>query len=164
MRYRSLQLSLPSDSATKPTSELESASLDNYKHIFSIESTTNQLHQAGEDAEAEPPQSATHSPKDQLVTGKQNSNSANATDSSDCPEYSENSKETATHTTSKEKKKFRSLDPITWYGILVPPALRSAQKSFMGGVEGQVPALASVVVEMRAVEREVERVRQALDK
>lgn len=159
-----MQQSLPNHSTAKPTCELESPSLNNYRHIFSIESTTNQRHQAEEDAEAELPLPATDSPKDQLVTEKQNSSPTNATELSDSPGHSENSKETTTHTTLKEGKKFRSLDPITWYGILVPPSLRSAQKSFAEGIDGQVPALASVVVEMRAMERDVERVRQALDK
>lgn len=60
------------------------------------------------------------------------------------------------------RKISRSLDPITWYGILVPPALRSAQQSFTDAVEGQVPALVSVMDEMRTVESEINRLRREL--
>lgn len=62
----------------------------------------------------------------------------------------------------RSKGQSRLLDPITWYGILVPPSLRSAQKFFTDAVESQVPELASVVVEMQVVEQEVYRVRQEL--
>ncbi|KAF7591919.1 hypothetical protein BBP40_000890 [Aspergillus hancockii] len=55
-----------------------------------------------------------------------------------------------------------SSDPIRWYGILVSPFLRSAQKSFTEAVEGALLELASVVVEMQAVEEEVKRVRSEL--
>ncbi|GAB1205753.1 hypothetical protein APSETT445_004432 [Aspergillus pseudonomiae] len=60
-------------------------------------------------------------------------------------------------------KKPRSSDPIRWYGILVPPFLRSAQKSFTEAVGGPLPELASVIVEMQAVEKEVKRVREKID-
>lgn len=59
-------------------------------------------------------------------------------------------------------KKFRSSDPIHWYGILVPLSLRNAQTSFTGAVETQVPELAGVVVEMRAVEDEINQLRKKL--
>ncbi|KAB8258184.1 hypothetical protein BDV32DRAFT_126231 [Aspergillus pseudonomiae] len=60
-------------------------------------------------------------------------------------------------------KKPRSSDPIRWYGILVPPFLRSAQKSFTEAVGGPLPELASVIVEMQTVEKEVKRVREKID-
>ena len=44
----------------------------------------------------------------------------------------------------------------------MPPYLRSAQKSFTEAVEGRLPQLSSVIVEMRTVEKEVERVRSEL--
>lgn len=62
---------------------------------------------------------------------------------------------------SQPRKKFRSSDPLTWYGILVPPSLRSSQKSFTDTVEKQIPALASVVAEMQAVEKEIDRARDS---
>ncbi|KAJ5110817.1 hypothetical protein N7532_001352 [Penicillium argentinense] len=57
------------------------------------------------------------------------------------------------------KKKFHSNDPLHWYGILVPPSLRNAQRSFTAAVEGQVPELAGVVVEMRALEHKIAELR-----
>lgn len=53
-------------------------------------------------------------------------------------------------------------DPIRMFGILVPPALRSAQTSFTDAVEGPVVALARVGGELRALEREIGRVRKGV--
>lgn len=60
------------------------------------------------------------------------------------------------------RKKFRSDDPIHWYGILVPPSLRTAQKSFTDAMESQVPKLAGAVVEMRALEQKIAQLRTEL--
>lgn len=60
------------------------------------------------------------------------------------------------------RKKFRSDNPIHWYGILVPPSLRNAQKSFTEGIEGQVPELAGTIVEMRALEQQITELRAKL--
>ncbi|EAW09242.1 uncharacterized protein ACLA_034450 [Aspergillus clavatus NRRL 1] len=56
----------------------------------------------------------------------------------------------------------RFSNPIHWYGVLVPPSLRSAQASFTEAVDQCLPELASVVVQMQSVEREVERLRSEL--
>ncbi|KAL5049862.1 hypothetical protein BDW71DRAFT_203940 [Aspergillus fruticulosus] len=56
----------------------------------------------------------------------------------------------------------RTLDPIRWFGILVPPSLRSAQKSFTEAIEGSLPELAGVVVEMQIAEAEISRLRREL--
>lgn len=63
---------------------------------------------------------------------------------------------------SKPKAKSRSSDPLRWYGILVPPSLRNAQKSFTEAVEDDLPGLASVVLDMQTVEKEIGRVRREL--
>ncbi|KAF7170238.1 hypothetical protein CNMCM5623_002715 [Aspergillus felis] len=68
----------------------------------------------------------------------------------------------ATSDTDSSKERSRFSDPIHWYGILVSPSLRSAQRSFTEAVEQYLPKLASVVVEMQTVEREVERLRNQL--
>lgn len=57
------------------------------------------------------------------------------------------------------KRKPHISDPIKWYGILVPPSLRSAQKSFTKAVESSLPELASVTVEMQVAEEEISRLR-----
>ncbi|KAJ5162323.1 hypothetical protein N7492_007715 [Penicillium capsulatum] len=66
--------------------------------------------------------------------------------------------------TSKDgRKKFRSEDPIHWYGILVPPSLRTAQQSFTGAIQGPIPELAVTVSEMRALELRIAQLRNKLE-
>ncbi|KAF9245521.1 hypothetical protein DTO027I6_8237 [Penicillium roqueforti] len=60
-------------------------------------------------------------------------------------------------------KKFRSTDPIHWYGILVPQSLRRAQDSFANAIDNQVPNLASTTVEMRALEQQISELRARLE-
>lgn len=64
--------------------------------------------------------------------------------------------------TKNVRKKFHSDDPIYWYGILVPPSLRTAQKSFTEAIQSQVPDLAGTIVEMRALEQRITQVRAKL--
>jgi hypothetical protein len=64
--------------------------------------------------------------------------------------------------TKSARKKFHSDDPIYWYGILVPPSLRTAQKSFTEAIQSQVPDLAGTIVEMRALEQKITQVRAKL--
>ncbi|KAJ5971048.1 uncharacterized protein N7479_000966 [Penicillium vulpinum] len=59
-------------------------------------------------------------------------------------------------------KKFRSADPIHWYGILVPQSLRRAQDCFANAIDNQVPDLASTTVEMRALEQQIIQLRAQL--
>ncbi|KAH8703805.1 hypothetical protein BGW36DRAFT_287395 [Talaromyces proteolyticus] len=61
------------------------------------------------------------------------------------------------------RKPFRSDDPISWYGILVPPSLRSAQKSFTEAIDSDIPQLASVLGEMRCVENLVRELRKEIE-
>lgn len=80
---------------------------------------------------------------------------------------SEPSDHAETETTPVEKpkpvsKKFRSADPIHWYGILVPQSLRRAQDSFANAIDNQVPDLASTTVEMRALEQHISQLRARL--
>ncbi|PGH09544.1 hypothetical protein GX51_00650 [Blastomyces parvus] len=56
----------------------------------------------------------------------------------------------------------QSSNPLNWFGILVPPALRTAQQSFYTALEGPITTLAGVITEMREVEREVEALRGML--
>ncbi|CAI7563892.1 unnamed protein product [Penicillium palitans] len=81
---------------------------------------------------------------------------------------SEPSDHAETETTPVEKpkpvsKKFRSADPIHWYGILVPQSLRRAQDSFANAIDNQVPDLASTTVEMRALEQQISQLRAQLE-
>lgn len=63
---------------------------------------------------------------------------------------------------SKPSKK--STDPLRWFGILVPPALRSAQQSFISVVEGPIPQIANIARELRSQEIEIGRVRKQIKK
>ena len=58
----------------------------------------------------------------------------------------------------------RTRDPLNWFGILVPSALRTAQSRFKYVVADLVPALASISKDMREVEIEVRRARKRMKK
>jgi hypothetical protein len=58
----------------------------------------------------------------------------------------------------------KSVDPIRWYGVLVPPALRAAQSQFISAVEGPIPRVANLSKEMRILEIEVGRTRKTMKK
>ncbi|KAM3431102.1 hypothetical protein MY4824_007303 [Beauveria thailandica] len=51
-------------------------------------------------------------------------------------------------------------DPIRWFGVLVPQALRDAQRHARTAVQDVIPRLASVEAEMAHVEIEVRRARK----
>lgn len=86
-----------------------------------------------------------------------------ASDEND-PSASTDEDNVSTPKTSKSPpKKFHSDNPIHWYGILVPPSLRTAQNSFTEAVEGSVPELAGTVVEMRELEERITQVRAEID-
>ena len=55
-------------------------------------------------------------------------------------------------------------DPLRWFGILVPPALRTAQSSFVNGVEGSIAKLVGLAAELRSIESEVSKARKAMKK
>ena len=63
---------------------------------------------------------------------------------------------------STVKETFR--DPLRWFGILVPPALRATQENFSHAALDSIPALASVNEEMRTVEDEIKTKRQEVAK
>jgi hypothetical protein len=125
------------------------------KYDFSIERAPSPL-----------PESSTKEGKPDSVAAEESEDTSSshpdtATVSSREDEHSSKS-ETAVPAPKSTRKKFRSSDPIHWYGILVPLSLRNAQTSFTGAVETQVPELAGVVVEMRAVEDEISQLRKKL--
>lgn len=118
--------------------------------VFTVESRPEQ--EAGQETDEHPPAKEESTPADKSHT-KDDTEDDTTDNRDDTTEVMDDSKP------SQPRKKFRSSDPLTWYGILVPPSLRSAQKSFTEAIEKQVPALASVVAEMQAVEKEVDRAR-----
>ncbi|TGJ87711.1 hypothetical protein E0Z10_g1017 [Xylaria hypoxylon] len=58
----------------------------------------------------------------------------------------------------------KSNDPLRWFGILSPMPLREAQIHSIRAVEHVIPRLASLDIEMEAVEIEVRRARKRLAK
>ncbi|KAJ4373841.1 hypothetical protein N0V83_002580 [Neocucurbitaria cava] len=64
--------------------------------------------------------------------------------------------------TTKDANKIA--DPLRWFGILVPPALRTAQSAFISAVEGPIPQLATIARDLRSQEIEIGRVRKQIKK
>ncbi|CAK7220388.1 hypothetical protein SBRCBS47491_004172 [Sporothrix bragantina] len=63
--------------------------------------------------------------------------------------------------TAKDKKKDKGpRDPLQWFGVLTPMALRQAQQEAITAIDTLVPRLATVSAEMAAVEIEVRRARK----
>lgn len=71
-----------------------------------------------------------------------------------------------TRSPSEEKETGSNMthDPLNWFGILVPPALRITQRHFKDAAANFIPALASLSKEMKEVEIEVRRVRKKIQK
>ncbi|PFH58205.1 hypothetical protein XA68_14025 [Ophiocordyceps unilateralis] len=55
-------------------------------------------------------------------------------------------------------------DPLRWFGLFVPTALRTAQSQSVEAVERVIPRLVTVNAEMLAVEIQVRRARKRRDK
>lgn len=109
----------------------------------------------------------------QDVTETEDSNLFSKSSDSKAEDEKEESKSTpdkdqssAASEETKEKTKAtqKSTDPLKWFGILVPPALRTAQSTFVDAVEGPIPRLATIAREMRVQEIEIGRVKKQIKK
>ncbi|RYP47411.1 hypothetical protein DL768_006526 [Monosporascus sp. mg162] len=60
----------------------------------------------------------------------------------------------------EKRKEMRRRDPLRWFGLLTPMALRQAQAQSIRAVEQVIPRLVSVNAEMARVEIEVRRARK----
>ena len=49
----------------------------------------------------------------------------------------------------------RANDPLRWFGILVPPPLRAAQKSFAQVICDLIPGLVNIELEMKTLEKQI---------
>lgn len=58
----------------------------------------------------------------------------------------------------------RVVDPIKWFGLLVPPALRSAQGNFKEVVDGTVTKLVNTDRSMERLEIEIRRTKKRMSK
>ncbi|EUC30756.1 hypothetical protein COCCADRAFT_7270 [Bipolaris zeicola 26-R-13] len=76
----------------------------------------------------------------------------------------EESSPASEETKEKTKTTKKSNDPLKWFGILVPPALRTAQSAFVNAVEAPIPQLATLARDMRMQEIEIGRVRKQIKK
>lgn len=61
---------------------------------------------------------------------------------------------------SIKSKKKKLLNPLNWYGLLVPPSLRAAQTSFTSAVDDHLPRLLNAQVELSALEAQIRQLRQ----
>jgi hypothetical protein len=61
---------------------------------------------------------------------------------------------------TKNPSSTKKNDPLRWFGILTPPALRQAQSHAIQAVERLIPQLATISAEMAAVELAVRRARK----
>lgn len=73
----------------------------------------------------------------------------------------ENESETAY---DKEATKKKVRDPIHWYGILVPPSLRSSQKSFKSAIQNPVIEAANSAQALRHINMEIRKLRKDIKK
>lgn len=83
---------------------------------------------------------------------------------SEAPKEESVESEGSTESTEKSTQTSRNVDPLRWFGILVPSALRAAQSDFTGAVEGPVARLASVARDLRSQEMEIGRMRKQIKK
>lgn len=67
-----------------------------------------------------------------------------------------------THAISTSSTPAPSKDPLKWYGILVPPALRQCQNHFRTTVSSTIPQLLNATSAMQSLEAQIWDVRRAL--
>ncbi|KAI8937612.1 hypothetical protein NX059_005322 [Plenodomus lindquistii] len=104
--------------------------------------------------------------KDESLKEEQVPEKQTSQESPDTPEAKE---ESTTSDAEEEKGKagngaVKPPDPLRWFGILVPPALRNAQSTFIAAVEGAIPRLATVAMDLRSQEIEIGRMRKHIKK
>lgn len=63
-------------------------------------------------------------------------------------------------TTPFEEKQKQPVDPLHWFGILVPPPLRNAQASFVAVIQGPVDSASNASISMRRIEHDIRRLRK----
>ena len=126
----------------------------------------------GKDAEKSATESVPNPDNDEETNQQQQDTSASGiatpptqtTDTTTTNDNIDDDTNSLTEKSAKMKKKiFRSDDPISWYGILVPSSLKNAQKSFIEAVDGGIPQIVSVISEMRCVEDMVYELRREID-
>ncbi len=133
--------------------------MDDFGYKFNLETVDNRPTETNTDDTEEKDQSSTEATE----TEPSANDTAAPASETEAPASQDSDADPLAPTETKTiRPKFRSDDPIYWYGILVPPSLRAAQKSFTDGIQTQVPDLAGTIVEMRAFEQKITLVRRKL--
>lgn len=143
--------------------EAEKPSAPGFEYNFCL--TAAPRHQPDEKTDAKEETEESLSDSSQSPESSQREDATSATDEKESPASTDADDGGSVPKASKSApKKFRSDDPIHWYGILVPPSLRTAQKSFTDAIQGQAPELAGAIVEMRALEERITQLRKEIGK
>ncbi|RAH75539.1 uncharacterized protein BO66DRAFT_363465 [Aspergillus aculeatinus CBS 121060] len=151
------------DSTPKEETLEKTSSTGRFQHSFAIESVTVEQPEERSETDDENESSSMEDTANAEDDGTQDAEESTSQAAASGMAADTPPAEAETDTKSKKaKRRFRSSDPIYWYGILLPLSLRSAQKSFTEAVEGRVSELANVVVEMRTVEQQIKKVRSAI--
>jgi hypothetical protein len=85
-------------------------------------------------------------------------------DANPAPDTDHRSSQEPEKAKEEAKSTEKPADPLRWFGILVPPALRTAQSTFVSAVEGPIPQLATIVKDLRTQEIEIGRVKKQIKK
>lgn len=152
---RSIKSDRPIEQSTKDLQEKEGTiELPDSKLTFSVEliSTPSEKDTNGNGDTASPPPAQDTPPESPEESTSTEGISSPSSDSS-------KSDTTLSEKPETSSKKFRSSDPIHWYGILVPQSLRKTQASFTAAIDKEVPDLASITVEMRTLEQRISKLR-----
>ncbi|KAF7508902.1 hypothetical protein GJ744_008611 [Endocarpon pusillum] len=79
------------------------------------------------------------------------------------PNHTTNSSQQQPRSKSKSKssksKTKKAVNPLNWYGVLVPASLRAAQTSFACAIQGPIPQLVNIQLEMRDLECQIRKIR-----
>lgn len=98
----------------------------------------------------------------QTTKGSEDNSSTSTEKRSDIPKPDAESQQGTSNANEQTKQHMKLVDPLRWFGILVPPALRTAQTSFIAAVEGPIPRLASLARDLRTQEIEIGRVKKQM--
>ncbi|THW86544.1 hypothetical protein D6D17_09069 [Aureobasidium pullulans] len=80
------------------------------------------------------------------------------------PSKEQEEQDTSRTTSDQDKAQKKPRDPLHWYGILDPPALRASQNSFISAVESPLIEAANSAQALRLVAVEIRKLRKDIKK
>ncbi|CAN9241810.1 unnamed protein product [Alternaria sp. RS040] len=89
---------------------------------------------------------------------------AKGDDAKSTPDPNSQSSQSSEKAKEESSSTEKPTDPLRWFGILVPPALRTAQSTFVSAVEGPIPQLVTILRDLRTQEIEIGRIRKQIKK